>query len=275
MFLFGMGRMKYLLGGFFGVCALLFFVYTVQADVALFFSDTYLEQGVEIPDETGTTTRIHYEHTWTDFKGVVPEGAEVNSIFLHLTWSKVVRADDEMIEPAVEGVLLPETSTTSPDTGAETSTSLDTELVPTTLPDTENESKGGGSGGSSETESSEPTIETTLPEPVVSESIEEVVEEVTTEDEPTENPPTTSEPESSEEAEERKVEEPSEEPVSPAEEQSTPSDTAGFEEVSLMRLPLLVLGDIEELVDTDSIPSEDITVSLSPQESDSGVFYCS
>jgi hypothetical protein len=47
MFLFGMGRMKYLLGGFFGVCALLFFVYTVQADVALFFSDTYLEQGVD------------------------------------------------------------------------------------------------------------------------------------------------------------------------------------------------------------------------------------
>jgi hypothetical protein len=39
-----------------------------------------------------------------------------------------------------------------------------------------------------------------------------------------------------------KVEKPSEEPVSPAEEQSTPSDTAGFEEVSLMRLPLLVLG---------------------------------
>ncbi|QQR65048.1 hypothetical protein IPH92_00500 [Candidatus Kaiserbacteria bacterium] len=65
--------------------------FKVEADVAIFHSDTYLEQGVEMTHESGTEKYIQYEHFWSDFEGVVPEDALVNNITLHLTWSPVTR----------------------------------------------------------------------------------------------------------------------------------------------------------------------------------------
>lgn len=261
MFLFGMRHTKYLVGAVFFLCISAFFVFNVQADVALFFSDTYVEQGVEIPDETGTTTRIQYEHTWTDFKGVVPEGAEVNSIFLHLTWSKVERTGEEEIQVQQEEVISSDTATTSPDTEMQSDT-----------PDTNNQSGGGGGGENAGTV--EPVTETNPPEQMVSETVEEIVGEGVPKPENSEVPSTETEPAPTptpvpENEPEAPKEEKVEEPTSPSEENAPPSPTSGFEEVSLLKLFPLAQAEVEELITTDIAVSEDITVSMSAQETDS------
>lgn len=260
MFLFGMRHTKYLVGAVFFLCISAFFVFNVQADVALFFSDTYVEQGVEIPDETGTTTRIQYEHSWTDFKGVVPDGAVVNSIFLHLTWSKVERTGEEEIQVQPEEVIVPETSTTSPDTEMQSDT-----------PDTNDQSGGGGGGGES-VETVETVTETNPPEPVVSETVEEIVGEGVPESENSEVPPTETEPTPTpvpENEPEAPEEEEEEESTPPSEDNASPSPTSGFEEVSLLKLFPLAQAEVEEPVTTDTTVSEDVTVSMSAQETDS------
>lgn len=86
----------------------------VEAEVAIFHSDAYTEQGVEVND-AGIDTQIQYDYLWTDFKGVVPPESVVNSIVLHFSWSLVTRSvADEA------------TGDTSTDTQAENS--LDGEL---------------------------------------------------------------------------------------------------------------------------------------------------
>lgn len=67
-------------------------VFRAEADVAIFHSDTYLEKGVEIAHEESGEKYIQYEHSWSDFKGTIPEGTFANNITLHLSWSLVTRS---------------------------------------------------------------------------------------------------------------------------------------------------------------------------------------
>ena len=224
MFLFGLRHAKYVFGGLFLLCTYALYVFTVQADVALFFSDTYVEQGTELSDETGEINRIQYEHTWTDFKGVVPEGVDVNSIFLHLTWSKVVRTGEEQMSTSTEEVL------------------LDESLV--AVPDTENHS----------TSTSEVEVEHTnsvgtiaSPEPVVSESVvESIVTPVSEVGDPVASPSPTIPSEALEPEAEVKSEEEEQESAPSSEDQATPSDTTGFEEVAMLKLFTFAFAEFED-----------------------------
>mgnify|MGYP006317006429 CR=1 FL=1 len=66
--------------------------FKVEADVAVFHSNTYTEQGVEVINESGAENQIQYDYLWTDFKGVVPPDAVVNSVVLRFNWSLVTRS---------------------------------------------------------------------------------------------------------------------------------------------------------------------------------------
>jgi hypothetical protein len=79
------------------VCAM--FVLKAEADVAIFRSDTYREQGTEVVDEDGRKKRIQYENIWTDFSGTIPEGTTPTSITLHLSWSLLDRSEPEVAPP--------------------------------------------------------------------------------------------------------------------------------------------------------------------------------
>jgi hypothetical protein len=245
MSFFRLRHIKYLfIGVLFLLCASVLYVFTAQADMALFFSDTYVERGVELPNDIGGVRHIQYEHTWTDFKGVVPEGTEVNSIFLHLTWSKVIRTVNEQVTVPVAGISRDELSATS------------------TV--REDQSGGSSSNGAESVESGTETnppasLESESETPSLSEPIPEV-EDVTTKPEVTEDVQTI-EPEVPVDIEE--VEAPQKESVSPPEESTSPStDTSGFEQVSLSEFFPFVLADLEETV------AEDVTTSLSAQEID-------
>ncbi len=79
------------------VCAV--FVLTAEADVAIFRSDNYREQGTEVVDGDGMKKRIQYENIWTDFSGTIPEGTSPTSITLHLSWSLLDRSQEEVALP--------------------------------------------------------------------------------------------------------------------------------------------------------------------------------
>ncbi len=88
------------------IAALLTF--KAEAEVAIFHSDTYLEQGVELVDESGVRKHIQYEHLWSNFKGVVPEEVFVNNIALRFTWSSVTRTVLNQREEDVPIDIVPE-----------------------------------------------------------------------------------------------------------------------------------------------------------------------
>lgn len=210
----------------------------VEADVALFHSDTYLEQGFEMMDESGTEKYIQYEHFWSDFKGIVPEEAMVNNIALHLTWSPVTRSVSDGV---VEDSRMEEVPVVIHDE------------VTSELPTPEEQA-----GGS--------VSDALLVEPVV-DIPEETIGTEEVESSPEEVIPVIID------AEEEITEEPA--PNSSSGEEGNSSETMGFEEVSWNHLYSLVTAQLEESVatDTGAIPEESVAIDTAviPEENDSEV----
>jgi hypothetical protein len=200
-------------------------VFKAEADVAIFYSDNYLEKGVEIAHEEDGKKYIQYEYSWSDFKGSIPEGTFANSITLNLSWSLVTRSlvdveVDAIAEDAGSsegiGVVQVETSASEQILVDETvDVVVDTEVEPeigeTTLPEVED-----SPASPDETIPPERTPEPDLA-PVPIESLE------------TESVPV------------------SEDPA----EESVPSETEGFEPVSLNAFFSLAQAVVEEPI-TDS-----------------------
>ena len=191
--------------------------FKVEADVAIFHSDTYLEQGVEMTHESGTEKYIQYEHFWSDFEGVVPEDALVNNITLHLTWSPVTRVvSEEVVE----------------DPHIEVTPEITHEEVTNELPTPEEQL-----GESLHEELPvEPSVD--IPEETIDSEEEPSPEEVIPVD-------------SIDVPEEVIIEEPAPDPL--PETSDTSSETVGFEEVSWNHLYSLVTAQIEEEVATNTI----------------------
>lgn len=204
-------------------------VFKAEADVAIFHSDTYLEKGFEIAHEESGEKYVQYEHSWSDFKGSIPEGTFANSITLHLSWSLVTRSivDVEVSAAAKDaespegiGVVQVETSASEQILVDETvdivvDNEVEPEIGETTLPETEVSSVSPDETISPEL-APEPDLVPVLIEPLETESVPA-----------------------------------SEDPV----EEDVPSETEGFEPVSLNAVFLLAQTVVEEPIPV-SLPSE-------------------
>ena len=194
--------------------------FRVEADVAIFESNTYLEQGVEVTDASGTQKNIQYEHFWSDFSGTVPPQATVNNIALRFTWSVVTRS---VLEESIE-------HTPSDVPGEETSSS--------TITDTRSEEAVVDEDMYEHEESDSlpevPDTSTTPPDvemPVVEDTQEEVLINIV--ETPSPIIPIIDSPSLPEATTEEATTDPSNEA------QDTVSDTEGFEEVSWHQLYVL------------------------------------
>lgn len=242
--------------------------FKAEAEVAIFKSDTYLEQGVEIVSDIGDKKQIQYEYLWSDFKGTVPEETVANSIVLRFSWSSVIRT-----------------------VVAESATNTQTDVV--------QESSGGDTfteASTTEVYVSESTLEEVIevPEEIIDDTEQSVENDQELNDdnapqeniEPTEpNTPIESDPEivPSEEigteidtdtGAENVEENPVEESTSPGEENIGNADTEGFEQVLQDRVYTWVNAELEEslieetIMDTsvvldDTVPEVIIAESIS------------
>lgn len=207
-------------------------VFKAEADVAIFYSDNYLEKGVEIAHEEDGKKYIQYEYSWSDFKGSIPEGTFANSITLNLSWSLVTRSLVDVGVNANEGDMgnTEGLGVVQVETPASEQTLTD-EIVDVVVDEEINSEISEGS--SSKIEISPVSPEVTTPP------------ELTPESDPT--------PVFIDSLDVAPVEIPVEE--------SVPSETEGFEPVSLSTFFLLAQAVVEEPI-TDSLPLE----STSPAE---------
>ncbi len=237
-------RSKYVAYAFSAVAALLIFavlVLKVDAEVAIFNSGTYVEQGVEVVDEMGASTTIQYEYLWSDFTGIIPEGMTAHTLALRFSWSLVTRS---VIATTTS---VTESSETSSDSAPAETNGDGSDSAPTGESSEQNSSSSGGSTSDAE----EPLPESGNPEntdgadasptvesPVV-DNPEEVLEEV-----PAAADEVMSDVVSPVDEPEEVAPEPSPEPPAPAE--SSAADTQGFESVSQEHTFLLASLDLEE-----------------------------
>ncbi len=205
-------------------------VFKAEADVAIFYSDNYLEKGVEIAHEEDGKKYIQYEYSWSDFKGSIPEGTFANSITLNLSWSLVTRSLVEVDATAEDtenfegmGVIQVETPASEQTLTDETVDVVVDEEIDAEI----------NEGSSSEIEILPVSPEVTIPPELIPESDPTPVF----------------------------IDSPDLVPVEIPAEESVPSETEGFEPVSLNAFFSLAQAVVEEPI-TDSLPLE----STSPAE---------
>ncbi len=218
-----------------------FMAFRAEADVTLFHSDTYREEGVEILDESGSEKRIQYEHFWSDFSGEIPEDVTVaNNIFLRFSWTSVTRTV----------VTESENSTATEAIEVSNDTTTKNELLPQA-----------GYG----TESALDTVPSDSGEIRPLDGEGEDVQEVKSSEEMTMPTPTSDTIESSHESEDEETD--SEGPVSEPEEDESASETEGFEQVSFHMLYPWASVQLEEngvdenppVTDVVSAPLEEVS----------------
>jgi hypothetical protein len=77
----------------------------VEADVVVFDSQSYLEQGVQVAEDQAGIRYVQYEHIWSDFAGDVPDDAVAHTVALKFSWSPVSRTITEVstvVEPEID-----------------------------------------------------------------------------------------------------------------------------------------------------------------------------